>query len=256
MKFKSRLFLFAFILFIYFFSVIYNKQIDKSSYTDWISAFCNLVMAGATVSAVITARNYLAQFTAQEGYKIAISLINDDLLNIKVFDSVLVAHKSLYDKIDKHKKILPMQKHVGFLKPNIITLQSEVIALDGYVNELKLKIKKLHTYGLELTKNKTIFFTSILLSCEGILSEANDLLKKAQRISDLIDENYKENKSRDYDYDRVQSGTVFELKRFESFIPNPIEVIKSKWEVLLENYELFFSEDYSITEIFKVKKAR
>lgn len=61
-----------------FFYSIYAKMIDKSSYTDWISAFCNVVMAGATVAAVLTARNYLAQFTAQEGYKLAIHLVNND----------------------------------------------------------------------------------------------------------------------------------------------------------------------------------
>jgi hypothetical protein len=38
-------------------------------------------MAGATVAAVLTARNYLAQFTAQEGFKIAIALVNDKMLS-------------------------------------------------------------------------------------------------------------------------------------------------------------------------------
>ncbi|EKD5160980.1 hypothetical protein OR235_004572, partial [Enterobacter cloacae] len=139
MKFKLGLFLFVLVLFINFFLAIYHNQIDKSSYTDWIAAFCNLIMAGATVSAVITARNYLAQFTAQEGYKIAISLVNDDLLKIKEYKSVLNAHKMLYKKIDDNKKILPRRGHLGFLKQDMILLNNQSIALKNYIGEIKLK---------------------------------------------------------------------------------------------------------------------
>ena len=86
------------VLFSGFFYSVYTNTIDKSSYTDWISAFCNVVIAGATVGAVITARNYLAQFTAQEGYKLAIKLVNEDFPKIKENLSII---NQEYVNIDK-----------------------------------------------------------------------------------------------------------------------------------------------------------
>ena len=65
-----------------FFSICTNN-IDKSSYTDWISAFCNVAMAGSTVVAVLTVRNYSAQFTAQKGYKSAVNLVNNEFPQLR-----------------------------------------------------------------------------------------------------------------------------------------------------------------------------
>lgn len=97
--FIATVFVFVFVLIGQFISSIYSNLIDKSSYTDWISAFCNVVMAGATVVAVLAAKNYLAQFTAQEGNKIALSLLND--------------------KLPKTTLLPDLQKEIGILKANL-----------------------------------------------------------------------------------------------------------------------------------------
>ncbi|EPY7021359.1 TPA: hypothetical protein RU388_005031 [Klebsiella pneumoniae] len=256
MKFKLLLSSFICVLFVNLLLAIYFNQIDRSSYTDWISAFCNIVMAGATVSAVIAARNYLAQFTAQEGYKIAISLVNDDLLKIKDFISLLISYNELHKIIDDNSHFVPRQKQLGLLKPYISDLYDKNIAFDKYVNELKTKVKKLHTYGLEISSSKRDFFDSIIISCDEILKEVKDLLVKAQNIARLIEEQYKENKRDNYDYDNRGRGVYFTLNRFKTFIPHVLENINDEWKTLMDNYELFFSNDNSITDIFKVKKAQ
>ena len=255
MKFKLGLSLFVLILFINFFLAIYNNQIDRSSYTDWISAFCNLIMAGATVSAVITARNYLAQFTAQEGYKIAISLVNDDLLKLTDYVSIISAYKNLYNKIDANKKILPSRNDVTMLNSYIKSLQGERVKFKEYFNHFKIKLKKLHTYGLEISDEKEQYFKSIIISCEGILEEVNDLLIKASKIAQLIESQYFENRRSNYNYDNNLSGTYFDIDRFIDYVPHPLNITNDKWEMLLKSYYQFFSKDKSITDIFKVKKA-
>lgn len=256
MKLALAFSLFMFMLFVNFFFSIYNNAIDKSSYTDWISAFCNVIMAGATVSAVITARNYLAQFTAQEGYKIAISLVNDELLKIKDISSLLASYDELHKVIDANIHFVPRRNHLGLLKPYISNLQNKKISFDKSVNEIKLKIKKLHTYGLEISKSKRTFFDSIIFSYDEILKETNDLIDKAQNIARLIEEQYEENKRTNYDYDNKGDGTYFTLSRFESFIPHALEKINDEWKELTDSYESFFSYDIAITDIFKVKKAQ
>ncbi|EPD2608626.1 hypothetical protein [Yersinia enterocolitica] len=102
-KYKTLLVFIAFVfivsLFGQFMLSIRMNLLEKSSYTDWISAFCNVVMAGATVVAVLAAKNYLAQFTAQEGNKIALSLLND--------------------KLPKTTLLPDLQKEIGILKANL-----------------------------------------------------------------------------------------------------------------------------------------
>lgn len=255
MKLKIGLSFFVLVLFINFFLAMYNNQIDKSSYTDWISAFCNLIMAGATVSAVITARNYLAQFTAQEGYKIAISVVNDDLLKITDYAFVLTSYNELYKIIDDNKKIFPNRNDIAKLNPYITRLQGDRIRFNEYFNQLEQKIKKLHTYGLEISDEKFQCFVNILSSCKDILEEINDILKKASKLSKLIESQYYENKRLNHNYDNNPSGTYFEMDRFKDYIPHPLNIANDKWEMLLKSYDLFFSNNKSITDIFKVKKA-
>lgn len=141
------------ILFGNFFYSIYAKMIDKSSYTDWISAFCNVVMAGATVGAVITARNYLAQFTAQEGYKIAIHLVNNDFPQLR--DNL----KATLNGFEQIKKVLDESKVIGSI--NLDTAQQLTSLLCDPTEELTRlsdtiirSISSIETYGLKMSKER------------------------------------------------------------------------------------------------------
>lgn len=136
-----------------FFYSIYEKMIDKSSYTDWISAFCNVVMAGATVAAVLTARNYLAQFTAQEGYKLAINLVNNDFPQLR--DNL----KATLNGFEQIKKVLDESKVIGSI--NSGTAQQLTSPLSNSTEKLARlsdtiikNISSIETYGLKMNKER------------------------------------------------------------------------------------------------------
>ncbi|EKN3461727.1 hypothetical protein ACQIBV_004724 [Yersinia enterocolitica] len=84
---------------------IYSNLIDKSSYTDWISAFCNIIMTGATVVAVVEAKKYLQKSLSQDGYKIALSLLNDKLLKTTLLAGVINKILFLQSYIQNYRNI-------------------------------------------------------------------------------------------------------------------------------------------------------
>ncbi|EON3359634.1 TPA: hypothetical protein ACHJX8_004358 [Yersinia enterocolitica] len=98
-KYKTLLVFIAFVfivsLFGQFMLSIRMNLLEKSSYTDWISAFCNVVMAGTAIVALMAAKNYLTE----EGRKIALSLLND--------------------KLPKTTYLPDLQKEIGILKANL-----------------------------------------------------------------------------------------------------------------------------------------
>lgn len=117
---------------------IYTDNIDKSSYTDWISAFCNVVMAGATVAAVMTAKNYLAQFTAQEGYKEAIVLVNN------IMPEIALGLNSINQEYKKIGFFFSDIKDTSYIYKD--SLDRHLRSLEASTNELSESLLKMHTY--------------------------------------------------------------------------------------------------------------
>ncbi|HHH2235386.1 TPA: hypothetical protein ACPY5O_004200, partial [Yersinia enterocolitica] len=110
---------------------IYSNLIDKSSYTDWISAFCNIIMTGATVVAVVEAKKYLQKSLSQDGYKIALSLLNDKLLKTTLLAGVinkilfLQSYIQNYRNIDDFLKAMENLKSV--IKKEIFLLRCSIL---------------------------------------------------------------------------------------------------------------------------------
>lgn len=59
------------------------------SAADWIASLANAVMAVTAVLAFIVARSWLPQLTTQEGYKLAIQLVNDHYMWLGMQNSVV-----------------------------------------------------------------------------------------------------------------------------------------------------------------------
>ncbi|WET13532.1 hypothetical protein P2W49_12535 [Yersinia intermedia] len=138
-----------------FIYTIYNNAFEPSSYTDWISAFCNIIMAGATVVAVLAAKNYLAQFTAQEGYKKAIEFKN---ISLHEFVKLFLINKNI-GTIQKNITKLHDGKLINTNRINDILLAiTEITASRDNIFKAELKLKKeladIGSYGVILTRDK------------------------------------------------------------------------------------------------------
>ncbi|UAN54648.1 hypothetical protein KGP26_29205 (plasmid) [Serratia sp. JSRIV002] len=61
-----------------------------SDFTNWIIALANITMAFAAIAAWRSARKYLATFFAQEGYRLAIEFINQNIIYLGVKNRYMV----------------------------------------------------------------------------------------------------------------------------------------------------------------------
>lgn len=236
-----------------FFS-IYTNNIEKSSYTDWISAFCNLIMAGATVAAVLTARNYLAQFTAQEGYKEAIILVNN------IMPKVILNLNSIQNSYDRIGNFLSelndtSNLYKDSLDRTINLLDSSTGILADVFIEMRTYLSNISTYGLQMEEERI-----------NGLKVSMDFLEK----NDEIMWNYIESirkylewleKSTEIYEEGIEGTFIFKGRSIDIVDkqnPTFIDIYKTTQEMIegssaaLEAFKTVIAEPRHITKIFKV----
>ncbi|EKY3999719.1 hypothetical protein ACOY7H_23805 [Enterobacter roggenkampii] len=236
-----------------FFYSIYAKMIDKSSYTDWISAFCNVVMAGATVAAVLTARNYLAQFTAQEGYKLAIHLVNNDFPQLG--DNL----KAILNGFEQIKKVLDESKVIGSINPDTAPQLTSLLCnptekLTKLSDTIIRSISSIETYGLKMNKERD---DSHLIISQYILSNHLSFFEYSEDLRACFDNiingdfSWEENNklvvnTRDYYelIDKTQQDYVDVVEKTNSKIKEAKNAIAA--------FDKMVAKPRHITNIFKV----
>lgn len=158
--------------------VYVSKGVDKGSYPDWISSVCNIVMACATVGAVLTARNYLAQFTAQEGYKLAIKFFNESFheilpLSIKLEESIGDVVKFYNDIADEGISDVELN---GFIS-NTHNISAKLFKFNEYKKSLDKELNSIATYGLHLNDEWDFLY-------KQLTEDLNDLGKLFSEFSE------------------------------------------------------------------------
>ncbi|MGG8134872.1 hypothetical protein PGO54_12340 [Klebsiella aerogenes] len=158
--------------------VYVSKGIDKGSYPDWISSVCNIVMACATVGAVLTARNYLAQFTAQEGYKLAIKFFNESFheilpLSIKLEESIGDVVKFYNDIADEEISDVELN---GFIS-NAHNISAKLFKFNECKKSLDKELNSIATYGLHLNDEWSFLY-------KQLTEDLNDLGKMFSEFSE------------------------------------------------------------------------
>lgn len=148
--------------------VYVTKGIDAS----FVSAVMDSIMAGTAILAVLAARNYLAQFTAQEGYKLAIHFVNfsfHELLSLSTElkeDSVSLEnyYKGL---VDKEKTTVDLN---GFtIYPD--TFKGKLQKINECKTALDKELASIKTYGLHLNPERSFLYEQI----SGFSKQLNDI---------------------------------------------------------------------------------
>lgn len=151
-------------VFIMFVDTYITKGIDSS----FVSAVMDTVMAVATVLAVLAAKNYLNQSAKQDGYKIALSILNDrfvhtgllsfvvkdlvvlelQLLNYRHIDGVFKNTPESFKRIRERKYIISMSKLHKSLN---ISLKERIFELN---QQIQFDIFKMRNTGIDFNSNE------------------------------------------------------------------------------------------------------
>lgn len=160
------------------------KGIDAS----FVSAVMDSIMAGTAILAVLAAKNYLAQFTAQEGYKIAISLVNDDLLLIPEMTKMFKKYKAAYVHISCMQKIYASDVDIKVCEQEIVDLKNDHAYYESVYSTIYKKKRQLDTYGLHLIDSKSSDFDKMMREYKTILDFVDSLIGKYEKIIGSIKE--------------------------------------------------------------------
>ncbi|EON3359635.1 hypothetical protein ACNHFS_004682 [Yersinia enterocolitica] len=205
--------------------VYVTKGIDSS----FVSACMDVVMAGAAVGAVLIARNYLAQFTAQEGYKIAIELVNDvlpeyqQLIKEQIFfnDILHIANESY----ENGRELYSIKEKLG-------SLEKILARVKIFTKKINQRLFKMKTYGL-LVSTERSYSLHLFLSAVQILEL--DINSLEREFNEIIN-----NKAK---VDRYRKDALKVI----------IDSINTSFKQISNSYEKLIGEDQKITNLFRVK---
>lgn len=222
--------------------VYVTKGIDAS----FVSAIMDTIMAGTAMLAVLAAKNYLAQFTAQEGFKIAISLVNDVMLDIPKHEDVVQSYSELHDKIyDANGKRLYYYtaEEISVLNRTLRLNYSRLNTIHQNMLEEK---SKLATYGIDVNKKRLDCFEKIMLGMKVLITECKNLASNSDKIESYIRSNH---------FYAMEPDVIVALDLSKLNLAKPIldkSEIDIFWQSVVANYTEFKKDGSSITELFKV----
>jgi hypothetical protein len=161
---------------------IYADLIDKSSYTDWISAFCNVVMATVAVIALVKAKQIWDDKGKDVGHKYAMELLTEVVPTMQV-SSALSLRLSFIEA-----NILNVINRPSYTTSQALhrTIEMKKIVIKDCLDEIEL-----------LREHSIIEMNNLNASCENLVSQFNMCsisIRKSEagfRLESQID-NYRE----------------------------------------------------------------
>ncbi|POU03931.1 hypothetical protein C3369_00780 [Escherichia sp. ESNIH1] len=231
--------------------VLFCQVAETGSAADWVASVANAIMAITAVFAFIVARSWLPQLTTQEGYKLAIQLVNDHYIWLGPQNSLL------------REAGLPMAYIRHFqdgktMADSTVTYENIMASLDESLLEHKKrrdtmdKIRfRLGTYGLYETHSVRARFEALdgayLRACDAaatlraILSEMNERLK--------VFPNYRPGSGMGYNQP-VDDMLLY----FLEYAEKTYETLEKEFKRMVQTHKVLFDARPTIGTLFEVKK--
>lgn len=237
--------------------MLLDVYITKGMDSSFVSACMDVVMAGAAVGAVLIARNYLAQFTAQEGYKIAIELVNDVFPKHERLKTVVPRCNTaltIVNKVIEHES--SSEKEVSILK----SILSECNRMSEDANSVYREINKLlfktKTYGLYPSNERDYYFYNFINTVGLVSSELKELANDLGVVYENI-EVCRKSKNQAVvitTHDASFDNNALALDRIKNnFLSLRVDEVNATFKQMSSSHDNFIGKDNTITELFKVK---
>lgn len=214
---------------------------------NYISALANVVIATSAVMAYLTARNYLPQLTTQEGYKIAIQMVNNELQSTAVINMAFVAAKKLDVTLMNFDGKRAENDKSKTLRDDYDKFKELLDSAKTYENRINNYISTMTTYGLKPAPDREVDFN---MFCQNI-NNINVALLDIKIILQAYIGSYSYRASND----SIDSYTKFSyINNKESFekIKNALQSLASAHNKLESNRLSFFGEKKQIGKLFVV----
>ncbi|QEM94353.1 DUF3450 domain-containing protein (plasmid) [Kosakonia radicincitans] len=235
----------------------WEQAIQRSGPAEWLSALLNLVMAGAAVAAYLTARSWLPQLTTQEGYKLAIHLVNNELIWLGVRNR-LSSDAGIVFEIAREAfnggNISPATQ--GHLEQAIARLERTTKESRRRKDDINDAIFRMKTYGLLVAKDREAHMSEMLHYHENSIGFAKKLLATIRDYHDLR----RQFVSQDVSFFRQERDTrLNKLKEDDATMLASAEValrgVCQHGVMMKDAYAAFNAGDHRIGKLFIVRRG-
>lgn len=229
--------------------VLFCQVAETGSAADWVASVANIMMAITAALAFIVARNWLPQLTTQEGYKLAIRLVNEYVLPL---DKTNPFRKNMHDTVAEFLTLGHRERRINGEK-TLTRLWSEYEHIESLVSTVKKLLKQMETYGVKPAPDRKPAFEAMvkaLNTCAGLV--------KTQWL--LLSVLYHGGPSSEKINDLVLADTYGLITRWdngeswEDLNSEMLQELDKAWTSVTENQQAFLGTDSQIGKLFKVKK--
>jgi len=156
--------------------IVFNGTAKTSDVSNWIIAFANIAMAAAAVGAWRAARKFLSEFFAQEGYRLAIALINENVIHLGIDNEYTVrAQETIMVCQQLHRHVHTDDKLILFRQrlEQLITLHEHHRTWLRNSRSLSFRME---TYGIYAAEGKKVALAEMMIALDSMVQQGEILL--------------------------------------------------------------------------------
>lgn len=225
--------------------IIFNGTAKTSDVSNWIIAFANIAMAAAAVVAWRGARRFLSEFFAQEGYRLAIEFVNENVIHLGINNEfILRAQKALAVCSELNGKRHSEQDNKRFAYA-VSQLEALLISHNDWLNNMRSLSFRMETYGIYAAENKKKAMAEMVIALDSMILLGERALGNLKNDSNL--------------YNGYVSDSVQRLQPFKSsHLSETRELLKEinkEWNLMVLERDKFLSGGKHAKELFTVREG-
>ncbi|MEZ6878777.1 hypothetical protein [Enterobacter sp. KBR-315C3_2022] len=236
-------------------ATVSGQAVKNSDTAAWLSMIFNGVMATAAVGAFLTARKWLPQLTMQEGYREAITLVNELILPLEDWESMY----GCLMRLDQTSNTLHQGGQPRYNRQlEFSQLETAFEKLNKKTESIRLQFRRLATFGLAGSAR----YEKQLVELENAYRST---LKTAERLEERLREDFHLHSQ--YQAVREQYSYINNASKRNQVQASKVtwgasaNLVKDAWDIFdesynrtMEIYKKLFDDRPTVAELFEVRK--
>ncbi|EMM3430028.1 hypothetical protein RRS04_004838 [Klebsiella aerogenes] len=225
--------------------IVFNGTAKTSDVSNWIIAFANIAMAAAAVGAWRAARKFLSEFFAQEGYRLAIALINENVIHLGIDNEytvraqeAIVVCRQLHGEAHTDDKLTLFRQKLD-----------QLIALHGHHsiwlrNSRSLSFR-METYGIYAAEGKKAALAEMMIALDSMVQQGDILVSLLRKDFGVYEQKIKR---------RVDFHLPFRSEHLAE-MEKTLQSINDEWNLMVSCRNKLLSEGKHARTLFVVKES-
>jgi len=225
--------------------IIFNGTTKTSDVSNWIIAFANIAMAAAAVGAWRAARKFLSEFFAQEGYRLAIALINENVIHLGLDNEFTVCVSKaimICERLDGREHTESNNVDLGDALNKLKTLHEYH---NTWLRNCRSLSFRMETYGIYAAEDKKEALTGMILALDSMVRHGKELIS-------LLAEDFNH-----YDQKVKTRSNLFMPFKSEHLtkMQEIFKAINVEWNLMVSSRNLLLSEGKHARTLFVVRDS-